>query len=140
MPSDRGFKELPHTADRAIRVWAPDPAGLFAEAARGMYALMGARTGAKTASIRTFESAGPDLESLLVAFLSELIYLAEGERLAFTRIRGRAGETAEGWDLKVDMEGESLLSMSKSVKAATYHHLRVNRFAGRCEAEIVFDV
>ena len=34
-----GFREIAHTADWELEVWAGDLAGLFEQAARGMYSL-----------------------------------------------------------------------------------------------------
>ena len=65
-----GFEEISHTADWALRVWADDLEGLFAEAARGMNALSGAQLAEGPKVKRTFEAEAPDAESLLVAFLS----------------------------------------------------------------------
>jgi SHS2 domain-containing protein len=140
MPNDRGFEELAHTADWALRVWAPDLAGLFAEAAGGMYALSGARPAEGPVTRRTFETSAPDPESLLVAFLSELVYAAELEKLAFTRLQVEVFESSQEWALKAEMEGTALLSVNKTIKAVTYHNLQIRKSTQGYEVEIVFDV
>ena len=65
-----GFEEKAHTADWALRVWADDLEGLFAEAARGMYALSGAQLAEGPQVKRSFAAQSADAESLPVAFLS----------------------------------------------------------------------
>jgi SHS2 domain-containing protein len=80
-----GFEEISHTADWSVRVWAQDLPSLFAESARAMNSLAGTVTGQSPLVKRTFKSEGPDIESLLVAFLSELVYYQEQENLAFQR-------------------------------------------------------
>ncbi len=140
MPAIQGFEELAHTADWAMRVWAPDQASLFAEAARGMYALSGARTAAGPGTGRVFETSAPDPESLLVAFLSELVYAAEQEKLAFTRLHVDTFERSDGWALKADMTGTALLCVDKAIKAVTYHNLQIRKSTRGVEVEIVFDV
>src|SRR5512143_83881 len=80
-----GFKEIPHSADWAMRVWAEDLAGLLAESARGLNALAGVQISPDVLAKRTLELDGADDESLLVSFLSELIYIQEQENLAFDR-------------------------------------------------------
>lgn len=134
------FEELPHTADWAVRVWAEDLPGLFAEAARGMYALAGARPAAGPAARRTLNLSAPDAESLLVAFLSELVYAAEQERLTFTRFHVEISERADEWELQVEMDGAPLAAVNKMIKAVTYHNLQIRQTARGYEVEVVFDV
>lgn len=138
--SDSGHEELPHTADWALRVWAADPAGLYVEAARGMNALSGAQPAEGPRTKRTFETAAPDRESLLVAFLSELVYAAEQEGLTFDEFDVQAGQQDDIQTLRVEMEGAPLLSADKAIKAVTYHNLHVRQTGRGWEAEIVFDV
>ncbi len=139
------FEELPHTADWSLRVWAADLPSLFMEAACGMNALSGAQPlseveGSGPRTHRTFETDAPDPESLLVAFLSELVYAAEQEQLTFTRFHVETFERAEGWELKAEMDGAPLASVDKTIKAVTYHNLHVRQTERGVEVEIVFDV
>jgi SHS2 domain-containing protein len=141
MPNQQsGFRELPHTADWALQVWAPDLAGLFVEAARGMNALTSAAPGRSPTTTRTFEATASDPESLLVAFLSELVYAAESQRLLFAGFEVQLSEAAHGWSLRVEMQGAPLVSASKTIKAVTYHNLHVRKTRRGFEVEIVFDV
>ena len=110
-----GFEEVSHTADWSARVWAPDLPSLFKEAARAMNSLSGTVIGTGERVSKTLEVEGPDVESLLVAFLSELVYYQEQENLTFDvfdlRIAGQ-------W-LKVAMEGAEIESVDKAIKAVT---------------------
>lgn len=131
-----GYEEIPHTADWSIRVWAQDMVGLLAESARGMYWLAGARLADDPREVHTYETTGPDGESLLVAFLSELVYYAEQENLGFDDfdIQIKDGR------LKVEMGGAPLHLLDKAIKAVTWHNLKINETARGLEVEIVFDV
>jgi SHS2 domain-containing protein len=131
-----GFEEIPHTADWSVRVWAPDLPSLFVESARAMNALSGTVLGAGERLKRGFEAEAPDPESLLVAFLSELVYLQEQENLAFDVFDLRV---ASQW-LKVQMEGAQIDSVDKAIKAVTYHNLKILATRDGLEATIVFDV
>jgi SHS2 domain-containing protein len=131
-----GFEEVAHTADWSMRVWADDLASLFAEAARGMNALAGVRLSGEGQVEKHFAAEAPDVESLLVAFLSELVYYQEQENLTFTDFKVQIG----GSLLSVDMKGKPTRSMDKAIKAVTYHNLRIQRTARGLEAEIVLDV
>jgi len=131
-----GFEEISHTADWSARVWAPDLSSLFVEAAGAMNSLSGTVIGTGPRLRRTFAFEGPDVESLLVAFLSELVYYQEQENLAFDVFDIRV---AAQW-LKVEMEGATLESVAKAIKAVTFHNLRIRKTNEGFETTIVFDV
>ncbi|MEW6094606.1 MAG: archease [Chloroflexota bacterium] len=138
------YEEVQHTADWSLRVWAANMNELFAEAARGMNALTGARPVLDVAegqvpgpvTHRAFEAAAPDPESLLVSFLSELVFAAEHEHLVFENFEVEV----DGQTLKVEMDGALLASVNKTIKAVTYHNLHIQRTERGYEVEIVFDV
>jgi SHS2 domain-containing protein len=131
-----GFEEISHTADWSARVWAADLPSLFIEAARAMNSLSGTVVGMGPRVTRTFETEGPDAESLLVAFLSELLYYQEQENLAYDGFDLRV---ASQW-LKVRMEGAQIASSEKAIKAVTYHNLKIQKTNEGFETIIVFDV
>jgi len=131
-----GFEEIPHTADWSLRVWADDLEGLLAESARGMYWLAEAEIVDQPRIKRIFEAEGIDGESLLVAFLSELVYYAEQEYAGFNNFE----ISIKNDRLKVEMEGAPLKSLSKAIKAVTWHKLEIQKSARGLEVEIVFDV
>lgn len=140
-----GYREVPHTADWALHVWAEDLPQLFIEAARGMYALAGAQAeeapGPHHASsaARVFEVQGTDAEALLVAFLSELIYAQEQENVL---LEDFVLEISPGeiWHLKATAKARPLRSLIKAIKAVTFHNLSIRRTEQGFETEIVFDV
>ena len=131
-----GFEEVSHTADWSVRVWAPDLPSLFAEAARAMNSLSGTMMGKGPRLNGAFEAEAPDAESLLVAFLSELVYRQEQENVAFDEFDLRV---ASQW-LKAEMEGTEIASIDKPIKAVTYHNLKIEKTDRGFETTIVFDV
>jgi len=131
-----GFEEIPHTADWSIRVWAEDITGLLVESARGMYWLAGTELAGEPRVTITFEAEEPDSESLLVAFLSELVYYAEQENLGFDDFDIQINDGR----LKAELGGAPLKSLSKVIKAVTWHNLEIKKTARGLEVEIVFDV
>jgi SHS2 domain-containing protein len=131
-----GFEEIPHTADWSIRVWGQDLPELFAQAARGMNSLAGSQLAIEQRVKRKVEADGMDTESLLVAFLTELIYTQEHERLGFDQFDIRISDD----HLSATLGGGLINSITKTIKAVTYHNLKIEKTERGYEAEIVFDV
>lgn len=137
MESQRGHRELEHTADWALEVWAPDLPTLLEEAARGMYDLLGLEVDpAARRQQRQLELAPPDREAALVELLGELLYLLETERIAFEPLT----LDVRGGSLTAELVGAHVLDQTKEIKAVTYHQLEVRDTANGVEATVVFDV
>ncbi|MCC6147433.1 MAG: archease [Anaerolineaceae bacterium] len=133
---DLGYVELQHTADWAACIWAPDFPGLLIQAARAMFEMSGIRLVKAPKVERDFELEATDDESLLVAFLSELLFLQETEALAFDEMSIHA----RGLKLQAHLTGGKIESQAKEIKAVTYHNLQILRLRARLEVTIVFDV
>lgn len=131
-----GFEELPHTADWSIRVWANDLPALFAEAARSMNTLSGVQSAPGPRRKREFEIDGSDSESLLVTFLSEILYAQEDEETVFDTFDIQIS----GQHLSANLEGDRLRALSKPIKAVTFHDLHIQYTKHGCETTLVFDV
>jgi SHS2 domain-containing protein len=131
------YVEVEHTADWALRVWAPTLAELFIDAARGMYALAGAKPGSNLPERRHVELSADDHESLLVAWLQELLYYTESEGLVFGEFQV---ELLDPPQLKAEVASEKSERLDKVIKAVTYHNLNIRRTNAGYETTIVFDV
>lgn len=131
-----GFKEIEHTADWELEVWAPDLAQLLAQAARGMYWLMGACLQDSPRVQREVEFNGVDAESLLVSFLQELLFLFESEGLGFDQFE-LSIQDGQG---RARLAGAPLTGVKKEIKAVTYHNLSIRQGQQGLEARLVFDV
>jgi riboflavin kinase/FMN adenylyltransferase len=77
------YREVDHTADRALRVWGHQLEDLFAGAAKGMYSLMADLDGLVAIDWREIRLEAWDPPSLLVDWLNELLFLTEMEGLVF---------------------------------------------------------
>ncbi|NIT59998.1 MAG: archease [Aliifodinibius sp.] len=133
---DQGFREIEHTADWSIEVWAPDMVGLLKEAAAGMYALSQTEIDDNFEVSRDFTLKIDDKESLVVDFLSELLYLGEMEQLAFNEFNLSLNNSL----LIVTLRGGKITSQSKEIKAVTYHDLNIQTRDSLLWTNIVFDV
>jgi SHS2 domain-containing protein len=135
------FEEISHTSDWALHVWAADLDKLFEESARGMNTLSGTRLEKRPRVHRDLSLNTADVESLLVSFLSELVYIEEHEHLGFDEIEAKieSGET-KSCTLSAVLDGARIVSQEKAIKAVTYHNLQIRQTGLGCEVEIVFDV
>ena len=131
-----GYLEISHTADWALKVWAPDLTGILIQAAHGMYALMQIQLQPGGRYECPVDQDAQDAEGLLVSFLSELLYLTEQEGLGFDDFN----LTIEGCHLSGVMLGAPVLSQLKEIKAVTYHNLAILKTRQGLETTIVFDV
>jgi len=136
MRTKAGFSEREHTADWELEVWAPDFPGLLAQAARGMYAISGVRLKDELLQEREIHLTAPDMESLLVRFLAELLNLGEQEHLGFEVFQF----ALEGNRLIVRLKGAPITSQDKEIKAVTYHNLCIRETVEGFVVNIVFDV
>jgi SHS2 domain-containing protein len=139
--ADSGFEVFEVTADKGIRVWAPDLEGLFRAAAHGVWSLMVEREGVAPATAMPVEVEAPDREMLLAAWLNELLYLHEVH--AFAGRDARVHELGDG-RLRAEVVGERLdperHRLVGHVKAVTYHGLRISGGPGRWTAQLIVDV
>jgi SHS2 domain-containing protein len=134
--SSAGFMEVAHMADWSIKVWAENLDCLFHEAALGMYALMDIQLYRESRVAERMSLESLDRESLLVSFLSELLYKIESQGLAFDQVTVRVNGAA----LEAEMEGSPITYQKKEIKAVTFHNLAILQAKDKFEVTIVFDV
>jgi SHS2 domain-containing protein len=131
-----GFQEIEHTADWELLVWGPDLAGLLEQAARGMNVLAMTRVADTPRVQRQLRLPAGDPECLLVSFLTELLWQAERDNLAFDTFDLVISEDT----LDANLQGAEILSRSKEIKAVTFHNLSIRQTRPGLEANIVLDV
>lgn len=133
------WQEIPHTADWALRVWGADLTALFEHAAWGMLSLIGEPDSVKVATLiqREISLSAPDSETLLVDWLSELLWLIEEEGMVFEFIE--AIEVVER-NARLQVSGCPGAAYSKHIKAVTYHNLNIRQSEKGYETTLVFDV
>ena len=132
-----GFREHAHTADWELEVWAPDLPSLLEQAARGMYVLSGVQLQAGSRQTCSITLHGEDAESLLVRFLSELLWLEQEEGLGFDDFSIAVDSQ---FNLQAELRGSAIVNLDKEIKAVTYHNLAVQTSEQGLRVTIVFDV
>ena len=137
---DHHVQEIEHTADWAIRVRARDLIGLFTGAAEGMFGLLTDLS--QVTPVRQFEIElrAIDVETLLIDWLNELLYLSEEQGVVFTGFAIHDLTVNGGARLRAQVDGGHPSELFKVIKAATFHGLSIRRDDDRLQAELVFDV
>ena len=129
------------TADVGLAVQAPTLDHLFSCAGESLFSAICDRRRVRLRESRPVQAEGEDLESLLVAWLNELIYIYDTEYFLARRCRAALRGRRQ---LSATIEGETLRQESHQVKmevkAATYHRLRIWRDKALWRATLVLDV
>jgi len=133
------FEEISHTADIKIRVRAPNLESLFSETLNAlMQVLYG--TDRRGGIIKEIQVESPDNESLLLDFLSEVLFVSEVESLVFFEAR----ISVHGPHLTAELSGEPFdpnrHSGGSEVKGISYSGLSITNDANGYMLDIIFDV
>jgi SHS2 domain-containing protein len=134
------IEEIEHTADWAIRVRARELPGVFIGAARGMFGLLTDLS--QVAAGRRFEIdlQAIDVETLLIDWLNELLYLGEREGLVFCDFDVHDLAVSDGARLRAQVGGSRPGELLKTIKAATFSGLAIQRDEEGFQVDLVFDV
>lgn len=137
----KAFEIMDHTADIGIRAFGNTEAEVFQNAAIGMFSLIAELENVQEISESSIEVEAEDFETLLVAWLNELLYLYDSNDLLLKRFELlELGETS----LRGIAYGEPMDAkrhkLKTDIKAATYHMLKLRKKNGGLQAEVIFDV
>ena len=131
-----GFRLVDHTADLAIEAEAPTREAVLGQAALGLTAVLTGRPRAHDLARPerevSFRVDAPDEAALVVAFLSELLWLHESEDLLWLGGGVEIAELPDG-GLRLSAHGNAVVhdpvkhGRGVEVKAVTYHGLRFGR-------------
>ncbi|MDJ0649175.1 MAG: archease [Xenococcaceae cyanobacterium MO_188.B19] len=133
----KNFEEIEHTADWAYWVKGKNLAELLIQATLGLYSLVGMQLAPEAQTTRSIQLQALDRESLLVAWLNELLYLHESEGLGFEQIEiQHLDETT----IQATVTGAPTQQWLKDIKAVTYHNLAIRETESGLEVTLVLDV
>ena len=140
-PERSGFEIFALTADKGIRAWGRDLPEVFTNAARGLWSLMVEPGTVRLLQAYPVRAEASDRETLLVAWLNELLYLHEAQGVALaefdiTRLEEESLQATAKGEL-MDRERHPPVG---HVKAVTYHMLSLRPTATGWEAQVVVDV
>jgi SHS2 domain-containing protein len=136
--SATGHRQIDHTADLALEIWAPTEVELLAEAARAVVAIMTEGRAVDGDAVRELELDPVDAEDRLVQWVNEIIYLAvtEGFVVADCEL------DLQSYALRAKVRGQPDASdrIAGELKSATYHDLALEQRENGWWARLVIDV
>ena len=135
------YRQLPHTADLAWRLWGASLPELFENAGCALSATLTDRRYLRRRATREVSLAAGDREALLVDWLNHLLYLfdldgflgRDFQVVSLTIERLEARVTGEIFDPARHPEGTA-------VKAATFHQLSIVPTQDGWQATVVLDL
>jgi SHS2 domain-containing protein len=132
------FKEIEHTADRALMIYGSDLQELLINAAGGMNSLLVQEyNDFSLQEEKSVELDAIDSESLLVEWLSELAFWAETELLVFHKFDLHSVSPTH---IKATVRGNRVAQLENHIKAVTYHNLEIIQTGAGLTVTVVFDV
>ncbi|HEV8663804.1 MAG TPA: archease [Candidatus Methylomirabilis sp.] len=137
------FLEDVAIADVAFEAWGVDLADLLSAAGEATFAVMADLAGIPEELTRRVRLEAPDPETLLFAWLEELIYRKDVDAVVFSRF---AVKVTEGPLLRLEATcigapiRQDQMRMRADVKAVTYHLFSVERGEDGWRARVVLDI
>jgi SHS2 domain-containing protein len=133
-----------HTGDIGVTLAAASLDLLFREAALAFTETLVDLPGIRPASTHTVSLSSPDLDSLMVEWLSELVYRFEVQNLLVADAAVHVLQTSDQWRLDGAIQGERLEparhAIKVLIKGVTYHRLSVHRHGDEWRTDVVFDI
>lgn len=132
------YEEIDHTADVGIRAFGTNLTELFVNAAEGMFSLIANLDAVRPVGEVEIRLRADDLPTLLLRWLSELLYLHETQHFLFSSFDVSVSDTT----LRAIARGETIdktrHELKLAIKAVTRHRLAVDEQKG--VAEVIFDI
>jgi protein archease len=135
------FEELEHPADIGFRAYGDTLSALFVHSALAMLSIAGDPAAVEPKQEFSLSARGTDRESLMVEWLSEVLYWYDGRCVAFHDFRVTALEESAIRAIGMgELRDPERHSPKVIVKAVTYHQLKVELRKGVWVAEVFLDI
>ena len=134
------FQFIDHTADVGILVTAPVLEGIFETSALALTELITSVDSLSCRIERRFRLQEDEIETLLVSWLQELLYVFDTEGFIFGRFQVNLHDLileATAWGEPFDPD---IHSLKTEIKAVTYHQLEVKKKKDKWMAKVVLDI
>jgi SHS2 domain-containing protein len=139
------YEYLEHTADIKFQAYGKTLEEVFENAALAMFNVIINTEKVSGETAREIFLKSPDLESLLVDWLSELLYIFEVDEIVFRKFRVEEIKEEEGeYSITGRALGENYYPESHpfetEIKAVTYNQLEIVKTVDGWKAQIVVDI
>ena len=138
---NKAFEVIDHTADVGIIAYGTDIEELFSNAALALFSLITELESIENIFHLDLEVSSQDIDSLLIEWLNELIYLVDVKHILFNKFDIK---TLTNNRLKATCYGEDFDAMKHTlkvgVKAATYHMLKLDESDDGFKAQVILDI
>lgn len=135
------YKTIDHTADIGIIAFGRDLKEVFVNSAYAMFDIITEANNIKPVESHEFSISADDIEELLVAWLDELLFKYETERILFGDFEI---SSLDNKNIQATAKGEKLDKgrhiIKTEIKNVTYHQLKIEKVNDIWEAQIIFDV
>jgi SHS2 domain-containing protein len=133
------YELIEHTADVGVKAYGKSLSEAFEHAAEGMFDIITDKSTIESLGEYKIMLEAPDLEQLLVDWLSQLLFLHS----AYTLVFGKFKVTITGNHLSARVLGEKYDTkkhrMGVEIKAVTYHILQVHE-KDPLFVQVLFDI
>ncbi len=138
LKKEKKYEILEHKADLKIMVFGRNKKELFENAMLGMISGLRPKIKNQRAKTKKIKIKSLDLESLLVDFLSEVLYLSQVNREIYDIIKFKKISDTE---LEAELIGQKVERFGEDIKAVTYYGLDVQQKENKTwEATVLFDI
>ena len=135
------YEIIDHTADLGIVVKGGSIKELFVNAANAMTDLVVKADISGKGAKRKLIVEGEDLPDLMVRWLSEILYLFNGEQILVSAIEiSSISPTRLQSKLNVLSLNKGRHEILREIKAVTYHQIAVEKTPDGWEARVIFDI
>jgi len=132
------YEILEHKADLKIRAFGRSKEELFLNTMIAMIENMKPQIKKPLESLKKeIKIKSVDLTSLLVDFLSEVLYLSQTNKEVYSNVKFIKFSDTE---LEAEIIGQKVQRFNEDIKAVTYHDLEVKKADDQWAAVILFDI
>lgn len=132
------YQVLDHPADLKIKIWGRTRKELFWNCMKAMFKEARYRSlNSKKTTERNIKVTASGWESLLVNFLSEVLYLSEVQKEAYDKGKFYIFSPRQ---IKGELKADKLKSIGTQIKGVTWHNLEIKKVEKGWVATILFDV
>ncbi len=144
MPCEKEFEHLPHTADVIVVGYGETLEEAFANAAKGVFAVITDVSKVEPKECREVEDEADDLEQALYKWIDDLLLYFDSEGLVFSKFEVELEKVDGKYKIKGKTCGEPFdpekHEYGTIVKAMTYAEMKIEKVNGCWRVQFVVDI